>query len=104
MPTLPTDAAQVEKITRTALVAKFGDIAGLPSANVLDHAVYVSGETDFVRRFGIKVESTGKTEYRALFIVFTGFDDEAVGDDPVTLYDLRYTLRLVVSLQDTRPA
>src|SRR5947209_4124373 len=100
MPTLPTDQAEVEKIARTALVAKFAGITGLPDANVIDHAVYISGETDFVRRFGYKVQATGKTEYRALLVVFTGFADEDTGcaDNPV--YDLLYTLRLVVSLQD----
>lgn len=97
-PSLPTDDAEVEKIVRGALVTKFGDLAGLPAANVLDHAVYITGEADFVKRFGMKNEATRKTQYRALFIVFTGFDDSQEGCEDKPAYYLTYTLRLVVSL------
>ena len=97
-PTLPTDAVAVEKLARSALVTKFGDIEGLP--HVLDHFVYISGETEFVRRFGVKNEATLKTEYRALFIVFTGFDDSEEGCEDKPAYYVTYTLRLVVSLAE----
>ena len=97
-PSLPTDDAEVEKIARAALVTKFGDIAGLPAANVLDHAVYITGESDFVKRFGVTNETTRKTQYRALFIVFTGFDDSEEGCEDNPAYYLTYILRVVVSL------
>lgn len=99
-PTLPTDAVAVEKLARSALVTKFGDIEGLPADHVLDHFVYISGEPEFVRRFGVKNEATQKTEYRALFIVFTGFDDSELGCEDNPVYYLTYTLRLIVSLAE----
>ncbi len=100
MPTLPTDPVAVEKLVRTELVTLFGGIEGLP--NVLGHAVYVAGEADFIKRFGVKMEGTNKTEYRALFVVFIGFEDTDEGCDDNPVYKLVYVLRLVVSLNDQR--
>lgn len=95
-PPLPTDNAEVEEIVRAALVVKFSGIEGLP--HVLDHAVYITGEPDFVRRFG--TTQNGKTEYRVLLIVFQGFEDTEEGCDDKPSYYLLYTLRLIVSLAE----
>lgn len=101
MPELPADQAQVEKLVRNSLQEKFTGIAGLP--NVLDHAVLVTGEADFVRRFGYKNEAGGgKTEYRVLLIVFQTFEDSDAGCDDQPVYFLVYVLRLIVSLVEKR--
>jgi hypothetical protein len=96
VPNLPTDAAAVEALARASLVAKFAALEGLP--HVLDHAVYINSEQDFVRRFGVENQTTHKTQYRVLFVVFTGFEDSQVGCEDNPLYFLTYTLRVVVSL------
>jgi hypothetical protein len=101
MPSLPTDAVQVEKLVRTALKEKFSGIVGLP--NVLSYFAYVNSDSEFVSQFGYKYPPTQKMEYRALFIIFLGFEDDAdAGCDNNPVYRLVYTLRLVVSLNDRR--
>jgi hypothetical protein len=94
MPILPTDEVQVEKITRTGLVALFTGIVGLP--HVLDHATYVEGEAEYVRQFGYKHPDTNKTEYRLLEIVFGDFKDLDQGCDDNPTYQLLYTINLLV--------
>lgn len=102
MPELPTDAGEVEKIVRAALVALFSDIDGLP--HVLDQAVYVEGEAEYLRLFGYQYPSDKKTTFRLLEVVYVDFTDGDAGcaDNPV--YDLNYSLTLIVAHSDKRPA
>lgn len=101
MPELPADSVAVEKIVRAALVTLFSGIEGLP--HVLDYAIYIEGETEYVRKFGYKHPSTSRTEFRLLEIVYEDFKDTDAGcaDNPV--YNLNYALTLIVSHSDKRP-
>ncbi|MET0646976.1 MAG: hypothetical protein ABW208_10175 [Pyrinomonadaceae bacterium] len=102
MPELPPDSVEVERIVRAALVTLFTGIEGLP--HVLDSAVYVEGESAYVKLFGYVHDSDKKTVFRLLEIVFTDFRDGDAGcaDNPV--YDLNYSLTLIVSHSPKRPA
>jgi len=100
MPNLPADSVEVEKLVRTALVALFSGIAGLP--HILTHRVWIDSEKDAIARMGFEHPATKKTEYRLLVIDLAGFQDTDVGcaDNP-TFY-LNYTLKLSVSHMDAR--
>lgn len=100
MPDLPADPVAVELLVRSALVALCGGIVGLP--NIVAHAVYISGEQEFSKKFGVQLPVSGTTEYRVLFIIFIGFEDTDEGRDDAPVYKLVYLLRLVISLHDRR--
>lgn len=93
-PTLPADEAEVEKLTRAGLVALFTGIEGLP--HVAGEAEYIEGETEYVRRFGFPNPASKKTEYRLLEIIFSDFDDLAIGCDDDPAYKLKYTINLLI--------
>ncbi len=101
MPALPTDAVEVERIVRVALVTRLSDIAGLP--HLLTHRVWIDGEADAKRRMGFEHPSTQKVEYRLLVVDFAGFTDLDFGCEDNPAYRLNYTLRLAVSHADARP-
>lgn len=101
MPDLPSDSVEVERIARAALVMLFTGIEGLP--HVLDHAIYVSGEAEYVRQFGYQHPSTKVTEFRLLEIAFADFTDSDVGCADNPAYSLNYSLTLIVSSSGKRP-
>jgi hypothetical protein len=101
MPELPTSAVEVELIARAALVTLFTGIEGLE--HVLDRAIYVEGEAEYVRQFGYQHPANKKTEFRLLEIVFEDFRDGDAGCEDNPTYDLNYSLTLIVSHADTRP-
>lgn len=101
MPELPTDSVEVERLARAALVTLFGGITGLP--HVLDETVYVASEAEYVKQFGYQHPSDKKTTFRLLEIVFTDFKDGDAGCSGKPLYDLNYSLTLIVSHSPKRP-
>src|SRR5919206_1763443 len=100
MPDIPTSAVDVESLVRAGLVELFSGMDGLP--HVLDYAIYVEGEADYVRKFGYKHPASGRMEFRLLEIVFADFKDTDAGCEDNPVYDLNYTLTLIVSHADKR--
>jgi len=101
VPTLTSDAVEVERIVRPALVTLFSGITGLP--HVVTHRVYIDGEADAKRRMGFQHPSSGKTEYRLLVLDFAGYTDLDFGCEDNPAYLLSYTVKLAVSHVDARP-
>lgn len=101
MPEIPGDPVEVEKLVRGLVAQKFTGMEGVPS--VLPHRLYIDSEGQAIKLMGYKHPATNRMEYRVLLVDFDNFEDTEDGCDDDPVYNLVYTLKLVVSHEDERP-